>query len=88
MLKGMSYSHFDNGVRNGTIFLLHNGVFLTDRLGGKEAWRPLFIITDFFCIFPMNFAMATLGLKDMGKFLWEGRKKSLPSVCLSLVLLN
>ena len=24
----------------------------------------------FFCIFPMNFAMATLGLKVMGKFLW------------------
>jgi hypothetical protein len=23
--------------------------------------------------------MATLGLKEMGKFLWEGRKKSLPS---------
>ena len=27
----------------------------------------------------MNFAMATLGLKKMGKFLWEGREKSLPS---------
>ena len=27
----------------------------------------------------MNFAMAALGLKEMGKFLWEGtRKKSLP----------
>ena len=26
----------------------------------------------------MNFAMATLGLKDMGKFLWEGREKVLP----------
>ena len=23
--------------------------------------------------------MATLGLKEMGKFLWEGREKSLPS---------
>ena len=34
----------------------------------------------FFCIFPMNFAMATLGLKEMGKFLWEGRGKSLPSL--------
>ena len=30
----------------------------------------------------MNFAMATLGLKEMEKFLWEGREKSLPS-CLS-----
>jgi hypothetical protein len=27
----------------------------------------------------MNFAMATLGLKEMGKFLWEDREKSLPS---------
>ena len=26
----------------------------------------------------MNFAMATLGLKEMGKFLWEGREKVLP----------
>ena len=36
------------------------------------ASNPLFIILpDFFCIFPMNFAMATLGLKEMGKFLCE-----------------
>jgi len=27
----------------------------------------------------MNFAMATLGLKKMGTFLWEGRGKSLIS---------
>ena len=27
----------------------------------------------------MNFAMATLGLKEMGKFLWEGREIVLPS---------
>ena len=50
---------------------------------------PLFLLDDllrllnnsrlFFCIFTMNFAMATLGLKEMGKFLWEGREKSLPS---------
>ena len=32
----------------------------------------------FLCIFQKNSAMATLNLKDMGKFLWEGRKKSLP----------
>ena len=32
------------------------------------ASNPLFIIPDFFCISPMNFAMATLGLKEMGKF--------------------
>ena len=35
------------------------------------AFNPLFIIPDFFCIFPMNFAMATSGLKEMGKFPWE-----------------
>ena len=33
----------------------------------------------FLCIFQKNSAMATLGLKEMGKILWEGRKKSLPS---------
>ena len=27
----------------------------------------------------MNFAMATLGLKEMGKFLWESREKVWPS---------
>ena len=43
------------------------------------ASNPLFIIPDFFCIFQTNFAMATLGLKEMGKFLWEGREKGLPS---------
>ena len=42
------------------------------------ASNPLFIIPDFFCIFQTNFAMATLGLKEMGKFLWEGREKGLP----------
>ena len=33
------------------------------------ASNPLFIIPDFFLHFP--FAMATLGLKEMGKFFWE-----------------
>ena len=43
---------------------------LTDRLGGKEAWRPThFILPAFFSFFQMNFAMATLGLKEMEKFL-------------------
>ena len=36
----------------------------------------------------MNFAMATLGLKEMGKFSWEVGKKVCPVGCLSLVLLN
>ena len=43
----------------------------------------LFITPDFFLHFPN--AMATLGLKEMGKFLWEGREKV---CCLSLVLLK
>ena len=38
--------------------------------------NPLFIIPHFFCISP---ALATLALKEMGKFLWEGREKNLPS---------
>ena len=37
-----------------------------------KASNPLFIMPDFFCIFQMNFAMATLGLKEMEKILWEG----------------
>ena len=32
----------------------------------------------FLCIFQKKSAMATLGLKKMGKFLMEGRKKGLP----------
>ena len=36
---------------------------------------PFFIIPDIFCILLMNFAMATLGLKEMGKILWKGREK-------------
>jgi hypothetical protein len=28
----------------------------------------------FLCIFQKKLAMATLGLKEMGKFLWEGRE--------------
>ena len=32
----------------------------------------------FLCIFQKKSAMATLGLKEMGKFLWEGREKCQP----------
>ena len=32
----------------------------------------------FLCIFQKNSAMATLGVKEMGKFLWEVRVKGLP----------
>ena len=33
----------------------------------------------FLCIFQKKSAEVTLGLKEMGKFLWEGREKSLSS---------
>ena len=33
----------------------------------------------FFFVFQKNSAMATLGLKEMGKFLRKGKEKSLPS---------
>ena len=46
----------------------------------------------FLYIFQKNSAMATLGLKEMGKLLWESREKGLPcwlsqfsSVCLENV---
>ena len=53
---------------------------LSMRKRGMAVVQPTFHYTIlFFCIFPINFAMASLGLKEMGKFLWEGRKKSLPS---------
>ena len=38
----------------------------------------------FFCIFLMNFAMATLGLKEMGKFLWEDRGKKFAQLAVSV----
>ena len=49
---------------------------LTYRLGEKAAWRPTHFsyYQVFSCIFHYNLAMATYGLKEMGKFLWEGRE--------------
>ena len=32
----------------------------------------------FLCVFQKNSTIATLGLKEMGKFLWGGREKGLP----------
>ena len=40
------------------------------------------------CIFQKNSAMATLCLKEMGKFLSKGRKKVCPVGCLCLEKLN
>ena len=43
------------------------------------ASNPKMEYQAFLCIFHKNSALATLGLNEMGKFLWEGREKSLPS---------
>ena len=32
----------------------------------------------FLCLFQKNSAIATIGLKETGKLLWEGREKGLP----------
>ena len=60
-----------------SLFRAQENKYLTDRLGGKEAWRPTHFsyYQTFFCIFQTNLAMAPLGLKEMVKFLWEGREK-------------
>ena len=51
--------------------------YLTDVVREKVAWRPTHFsyYQVFLCIFHENLAMATLGLKEMGKFLWEDREK-------------
>ena len=41
------------------------------------AFNPKMEYQVFICIFHKKSAMATLGLKEMGKFLWEGREKGL-----------
>ena len=43
-----------------------------------KASNPKMEYQVFLCIFQKNSAMATLGLKEMGKLLWEGREKVLP----------
>ena len=59
-----------------TNLILFNNRFLRER---GMAYNPKMEYQVFLCIFQMNSAMAALGLKEMGKFLWEGREKSLPS---------
>ena len=38
------------------------------------ASKPKMEYQLFLCLFQKNSAMATLGLKEMAKFLWEGRE--------------
>ena len=53
---------------------------LTTDLLRKEAWHPpQKWNTRLLCIFQKTLAMATLGLKEMVKFLWEGREKGVKS---------
>merc|ERR1711940_66840 len=40
-----------------------------------SASNPKMEYQVFSCIFHLSLAMATLGLKEIGKFLWEGREK-------------
>ena len=49
-----------------------NNRFLRER--GMASNRKMEYLV-FLCIFQKNSAMATYGLKEMGKFLWEGREK-------------
>ena len=49
-----------------------NNRFLRER---GMASTPKMEYQVFLGIFQKNAAMATLGLKEMGKFLWEGREK-------------
>jgi hypothetical protein len=56
-------------------FFLVNNRFLRER---GMASNPKMEYQVFLCIFQKKSAMATLGLKEMGKFLWEGREKGLP----------
>ena len=60
---------FDSGGFFTFLIVLDQGVAST----------PKMKYNVFLCIFQKNSAMATLGLKEMGKFLWEGREKGLPS---------
>ena len=61
-----------------------NNRFLRER---GMASTPKLEYQVFLCIIQKNSAMATLGLKEMGKFLWEGREKVYPVGCLGLAKL-
>ena len=63
--------------QNSYAYFVWRGISdLTDVLREKEAFRPTHFsyYQVFLCIFYELLAMATLGLKEMGKFLWEDRE--------------
>ena len=57
------------------VIIFLNNRFLRER---GMASTPKMEYQVLLCIFQKNSAVATLGLKEMGKFLWEGREKGLP----------
>ena len=58
-----------------------NNRFLRER---GMASTPKMEYQVFLCIFQKHSAMATLGLKEMGKFLWEGREKKFAQLAASV----
>ena len=63
-------------VNSGNHFeYLFNNRFLREE---GMASTPKMEYQVFLCIFQKNSAMATLGLKEMEKFLWDGRGKGMP----------
>ena len=67
-----------NSVRNKKLFLISyllNNRFLRQRGMASTSKMECQV---FLCIFKKNSVMATLGLRETVKFLWEGREKGLP----------
>ena len=58
-----------------------NNRFLRER---GMASNPKMEYHIFLCIFQKNSAMATLGLKEMEKFFWEGREKKFAQLAVSV----
>ena len=58
----------------------HRWVYFNNRFLRERgmAFTPKMEYQVFLCIFQKNSTMATMGLKEMGKFLLKGREKGLP----------
>ena len=82
IVMGINFSRTPALIFSNSGLCKENTAYLTDRLGGKEAWHPIHFSNT--RLFPMNFNMATLGLKEMGKFLWEGREKKFAQLVVSV----
>ena len=62
------------------LYLQSTLVFFNDGFLRKRgmASNPKMEFQVFLCVFQKDSAIATLGVKKMGKFLWEGMEKCLP----------